>query len=541
MRRILSILMLMACTSLVSVSPVSAWLFSSDDTLVTIDGTRYTTDDFKRWWKFWNDEGLEVPKRPDSYIEWLLLAREGERMQLDTDPGFQRQTRVFLTSRALLLLKGDAIDGRIKITDADLWARYEKAYSPRWLIERLHFSSEDQAMAAWQELSTGALDVETLIARDPEEGGPVTRNENWVRPVGIDEGWVEIFRNLKVGDVVEPSEHKGGLLLYHLKAMEGADQADFHMTRQQIRRELWKEQENALTLQLLADLRRKYEVKVDEERIAAIDLMAPDEALTDAVVISTNRQNVTEREFVEVARRDMGQRPDAAHAAFDEEKARETKARVVDGIVAQSLTNWESLDRRYEEKEPFKWEYEFNVRHRLTGAVERRLFAAEIDVTEEEIQRHYEENIARFTQPALVRFYIIDDTQGPIDRVWADVATRKEFPAAVREHFGRNIRPEEVPVSHLDPDVRAAIDRLAVGDTSQPFTAQGSRVIVHLLSRTPESPLPLARVSNTIRSRLVQEKTEQKRREYLDLLKSRSKIEVHDRRWQSVKRELGGV
>ncbi len=541
MRRFISILMLIACTAILPVSPAFAWFFGSDDTLVTIDGTRYTGEDFKRWWKFWNDEGLELPKNPDLYIDWLLLAREGERMELASDPAFQRQTRIFLQSRTLLMLKYDAVDSRIKINDADLWSRYEEQYSPRWLVERLVFDDEQGAAAAWRELSENGVTLQDLLTRDAEAGGPLSRHENWVRPNGIDAGWTAILKKMNVGEVVDPSEHEGGVVLYHLKEREFADQLDFTRFRAQIRRELWKEQENNLTLQLLWDLRKKYDVKIDGERIEALDLNAPDDAFTDDVVISTSRQDVSEWDFIVMARRDMALRPDAAHAVFDEKKAREVKARVVDGIIAQSLTNWEALDRRYEEREPFKWEYDFHVRHRLTTAVEQRLFASEATVSDDEVKRYYEEHLSRFTQPAIVRLYIIDDTQGPVERVWSDVVVRKDFPRAVREHFGRSVQPQEVPLDHLDPDVKSAVEKLAVGETSQPFTAQGSRVLVHLLARTPAEPLPFDRVSGSIRTRLTEQKIDQQRKAYLDLLKSRSKIEVRDRRWQSVKRELGGV
>ena len=51
MHRILSTLILFACLILMSAVPAKAWLFG-DSALVTIDGTEYTAEDFKRWWSF---------------------------------------------------------------------------------------------------------------------------------------------------------------------------------------------------------------------------------------------------------------------------------------------------------------------------------------------------------------------------------------------------------------------------------------------------------------------------------------------------------
>jgi hypothetical protein len=49
----------------------------------------------------------------------------------------------------------------------------------------------------------------------------------------------------------------------------------------------------------------------------------------------------------------------------------------------------------------------------------------------------------------------------------------------------------------------------------------------------------LARVADSIRVKLEQEKLVQKRNEYLDQLKSRSQIKVNQSAWKTVQKELG--
>jgi hypothetical protein len=242
-----------------------------------------------------------------------------------------------------------------------------------------------------------------------------------------------------------------------------------------------------------------------------------------------------------VVRKLMNSRPGAAHAASDAEASKKLKDETVGNILAQSLTNWEALDRHYEEKEPFKWEYQFNRQHRLTLELESLLFAPEAKVGDEEIKAHYEANLARYSQPEVVKVFIIDDTQGPIDLVWADVLVGKTFPAALKAHFEKTISAQEVPANHLDPAVKAAVDKIAVGETSPIFAAQGSRVIVHLISRIPSAPIPLERVSASIRSKLGREKVDRARQAYLEQIKSRSRIDVSKRQWQAIQKELGGA
>ena len=143
MRRFTSILIILACLAFLPAAAAKAFLF--DDTLVSIDGTNYSVDDFKHWWKFWKDDKTPLPETPDPYIDWLLLSKEAARMDLANDPSFQRQTRIFLQSRTLLMLKYEAVDSKINITDADIRNRYEEIFLPRWVVQRLDFKSEEAA------------------------------------------------------------------------------------------------------------------------------------------------------------------------------------------------------------------------------------------------------------------------------------------------------------------------------------------------------------------------------------------------------------
>ncbi|MEJ2033891.1 MAG: peptidylprolyl isomerase [Deltaproteobacteria bacterium] len=338
---------------------------------------------------------------------------------------------------------------------------------------------------------------------------------------------------------MDPSKHKNGAVLYYLKDQKGSDEEDFAKLREDIRKDLWREQENDLTKELLDGLKAKYHVKVNEERVEALNINAADDTYTDEPVITSDRQNVSEKQFMSVIRRLMNTREQAAHAASDEKAARDLKASTVDNIIAQSVTNWESLDRHFEEKEPFKWEYEFNYHHRLVQALEQRLFVPEAKVTDDEIKQYYQENIKRYTQPTLVKLYLIDETQGPIDQIWAEAATGVAFDK-VAEKKGIKLKALETPVNHLDPEVKPMVEKMVDGETSPIFTAQGVKVIAHLLERTPETPLPLDRVKSSIRSHLSSEKIRQSRSAYLDKIKSQSKIEIKQRQWKAIQKELGG-
>jgi hypothetical protein len=540
MQRVISTLMLFVFISLLPASPVQAWFFG-DNTLVTIDETDYTTEEFKRWWGFWKEEGDTLPETPDFYIDWLLLAREGRRMELDSDPGFKRGTNVFLLSRTLLKLKYEEIDSQINVTDADVKKEYEERYVPRYFLEGMEFKDEAIAKAAWQELTDGSVTVAELLDRDLESGGPVKSAEMTLRKGALESKWADTYQAMVIGDVLDPKSLGESKVLWYLKGKKGADDEDFTMLQEKISKDLRKTQGAVLTRALIADLREKYEVKIDEERLDAIDLKTDGSTLSDEPVITSTQQNVSEKDFYAIMQRLFKTRPMVAGALADEQATKQLKGDTAYNVIAQSVTNWEALDRHYEEKEPFKWAYDFNYDHRLVLSVQQRLFSEQAKVTDDEVRQEYDQNKSRYTVPSRVKLYIIDETQGPIDTIWAETATGLSIDKALTKHMENYPGLKDVPANHLDPEIKPVVDQLTVGETSPIFSAQGIRVMVHLSERIPEAVVPFDRIKENIQRDLLSKKIEQLQENFSETIKSGSEIDVQPRQWEAVQKELGGA
>jgi hypothetical protein len=542
MQRILSALILLVFLSLLPAAPVKAWFFDND-TLVSIDGTDYTTEDFKRWWEFWKEEGMSLPETPDPYIDWLLLAREGRSMDLESDPGFKRATTVFLQSRTLLKLKYEAVDSQINVTDSEVRKHYDEHFVPRWVLGGMEFQDKAAAAAVWKELSDGSVTIESILDRKPESGGPVKTADMSLRPRDLEKSqkWKSIYQDLSVGQVVDPVKIGESKVLWYMKEQKGADDEDFTREREGIYSSLWDQQERALTRELIDALREKYEVEVDFERLDALDMNADDATFTDAPIVTSSKQNISEKDFVAIMRRVMETRPMLAHSLGDKEAMQPLKRDTVYNVLAQTLTNWESIDRHYEEKEPFKWEYEFNYNHRLVLGTQQRLFSDQAKITGDEIKQHYEKNKARYAVPARAKLIILDESQGPIDQVWADVAVGKSMEDALKKHFEKHPGLQDVPINHLDPEIKTVVEGLSQGETSQIFTVQGVRVLVHVSQIVPEKAIAFERVKDPIHRELFQKKIDQLQDTYLTTVKSSAEIEVQQQKWEAVRKELGGA
>jgi hypothetical protein len=540
MQKLISFATLLVCLTLVPGGALAGWF--SSDTLVTLNGTDYDKEEFKQWWKFWQEKDQKLPETPDFYVDWLLLKEEAERMDIANAPGFKRQERIFLQSRGLLMLKYEEVDSRIKVTDEQIQARYQERYVPRWLVQQLTFADEEAALAAWKQLDSGSLTVAELVGEsDAEAGDAPSAMERWLRPKLVDPGWAKIFQQTPVGQVVDPQLHQQGKQLFYIKASDAGGEDDLAAVREEIRKTLWREQEDQLTAKLLDELWDQYQVEIDRERLAALDLNAEDSSFGDAPVITTSKENVSEKQFIAVVRRLQQDRPAAMMALTDKEKAQDFKLETAKNIINQSVTNWGTLDRHFEKEEPFKSVYQFNYNYRLVKMLENQLFSLKAEPTEEELTELYQEKGKFYKVPAQVKLYILDETRGPIGKIWAEVAVGKPFTAAAKELLGHAPRAVETPLNHLDPQVREVVDKLAEGETSQLFEARGDRVLVHLVSRSPERTPPLEKIRDSLINGYQRESFDRARAEYLQQLKANARIDVNQKVWKSIRKELGGA
>lgn len=100
MRRITFILCIISL-SLLAVSPGNAWSWG-EKPLVQINGEQFHPEDFINWWQNWQEKNQPVPETLDPFIDWQLLAKEAERMELYREPTYQQKVSVFLRVRSLM-------------------------------------------------------------------------------------------------------------------------------------------------------------------------------------------------------------------------------------------------------------------------------------------------------------------------------------------------------------------------------------------------------------------------------------------------------
>jgi parvulin-like peptidyl-prolyl isomerase len=517
------------------VDPAAAAWFFGEKPLATIDGEVYTSQDFKGWWKYWREDGSLFPESPEPFIDWQLLVKEAERMELDRQPSYKRKVEVFLKVRTLLLLKNEEIDSKISITDDQLKQYYEKEYSPQSHIQVLYFNDPQIAMQAAEDLRSGEKNMRYYKDHSSIHGSQVYYQEKKLRPKEIPLEWQGILAALEAGQVSQALAWKDGYVIFILQSRIWFDQEDFDSLKSSMEGELKKIREAELSSNLMENLKSKYQVQVDEQALADVDLYDPAIFSSEKPLVMSTRGTITVGQLVKKARSELQFFKDYGG---DPQKIEQLKKRTLSYLLSQELITWASLDRHYEREEPLKESYQFYVRHRLVKELERLVFSQEIAVTGDEIAAFYNMNIEEFSQPERVDIAVMYYQGELIDRLWAEIVTGGDFFAVAEKYDGVRSEITQQMSDQLSDEMRKKIQQLAKGEVAEPFYERNRWVIVKLVDRQAASVEPMEVASLKISDTLKNEKFAQRKKDFLEQLKAKVSITVNQDVWQKLQEEL---
>lgn len=515
-----------------------AWPWGAEK-LVTINGSNFTTDDFKNWWINWKEKDTHFPESPDPFVDWHLLVQEAEKMELYNEPAYRHKIDVFLKARTLLLYQGDKIRSRIKISDKELKDLYEGKFLPRLQLQILYFIDEGVAKKSYAQIKEGDLDFakfaadERVIAKNS-----VYYEEKWTRSNQLQQEWRPAVDNLALGAMSEPFQWRKGFVIIRLKEQKGYDAEDFELLKPMITNEIREVKGQQLTVELVGQLKKKYHVKVDQQVFDALNLDSSNEELLDQTLISMDNASYTVRVFLNLVNKELRFRK---QYGFDVEEEDKLKKRLLEGVLAQTLTTRGALDEHYEEKEPLKPLYLFYTQHRLITELEKRLFRPQVQVSEQDIEKYYQENLDRFSQPEMISLAVVEDEENLINKMYEEMKRGADLFEVASRYYSGQLPVQNMQFKYLDPIVQKVADSLVIGEVSNPFVVKGHHTIIKLIKRTPATPMPFDHVHDKVAALVDKEKFSRVRNEYLAALKERSVIEIKNRAWEKIKKELGDL
>lgn len=510
--------------------------------LATINDVEYTNDDFKNWWKHWNTKNEEkFPASPDEFINFQLMVQQGLEMGYDTQPGFLRKLDVFLQVRALMSLKYEEVDSKAAVTEDDLKKYFDENYGTVWVLQILAFDSEDKAQKAYdlmlplQGQTPGRLVFADIAGGDAEDKAD-TYDEVQLTVYDFyknkKESWLEIVRKLGAGEVAKPFLNKDDIryILLRLVEIHPAAEEVFEEKRKEMHQVINKEKRNQLTIKLIENLKEKYNVQIDEELLNSIEVGPeyPQEFLAKVVVSMTDFK-ATVYDVIYNVIKEKRLRKDVSDQYLKES--------VVNTIISQTLINKESLARGYEKRPPLLWTYEFYKQNRLRAEVEAGLMNSIVS-TDQELHDYYDLNVADYTVSEKVTFFLLKGGEDVLKKIWLGSLSGENL-TELAEKYSVDGTMQSQDVVSLAPEIVKELKQLDKGQVSMPFVHDGSYGLLKLYDRLPGQVIPFEQVKVQVNEQLKKKKFEVVKSEYLNKLKSRSKIDFNQGVWNDLERELG--
>jgi len=505
------------------------------NSLVEINGKRYTGKDFKTWWQFWKDKDTQFPETPDKFINWILLSDEAKAMGLDEEPSYKRKLRIFREVRSILQLRYDEVEKKININPDSLWAFYKKEFSPFYSIKILITDNKSEAFK-WKKILKTKKDFDKYFNQLKKKGK--AKDLGWKRPVGIPEEFKKAVFNYKKDKIYGPILYKKNYYFIMVNDKFAGSKKDYQKIHKNVAYRYKKYMEAKLTRELIDKLKKKYKIEVNWKlinRIKPFDNLSAD--LKDKVVIKIEDNILKAEKFKKDLEKEINLR--GLRKRLSEEVIAKVKKNIVNDVISQTLTSIEALNRHYENT-VMKDIYWFYKRNRLIREFENRVIIPKIKITDDELKEYYIKHKKDFTTPELVEIAVIQTHDRKlIYDAFRRIRNGENFFEVAREIQFHGARPEVRRVDNLIKELRIAIEKMREGEVSPVIKYKDWYFIVKLIKKHHKNVHKFETVKKNIKDIIFKKKFNQLENEYIKKLREKSEIKINKKEWENIKKELG--
>jgi parvulin-like peptidyl-prolyl isomerase len=354
-------------------------------------------------------EGETAPKIDykatlDRLINMTLINMEAKEMGLDQDPDIKDQIDTYADG----LLRGMLKDRQTKdiIPDKDLVERFYKEAAKEWKIKSVIFTKEEDAkkMAAdlkggkdFNELVKKALADKTAKGGEPGQYMKVDKLLPQIAAQVV---------NLKAGAVTPVIEVPDGFTIVKVEDIrypEGDEGA-----RKDAEKRAVNQKANVVLKNYFDGLKKKYAVKVNQKLFKSLNYETTPAKLKKLFNDKRTLLKIKGEKPITV-----GQYTDVLNAKFyhgieraiTEKKVNVQKGDVLNEILARVLFLKEAKAQGIDKTEEYKNSLERYKRAVIFGVFIQKVVVPDIKITEGENKKYYEDHIADYTTPEMVKLY----------------------------------------------------------------------------------------------------------------------------------------
>ncbi len=532
----LSIVLAGLCLCLTTPTLSRAFFWGEQD-LVSINGAGFSAEDYRSWWREWREAEMPVPESPDDFVDWVLLYQEAQSMQLDQNPAYQKKLAVFLKVRALMQLKQDEVTAHTRMPEEkELWADYLREHTPIFNLQLVSVNTAEDAAVISQALAGGSTLSATAKVAGLTQAAEVLEATGPLRAEKIPEPIRLALTDAAAGQVGGPVTYGHVWYFYQVLDRNDGNETDFAGFKEELLRQALKRQENQLTHELVEVLKKQYQVIVKDELIAQITPEGFPPALADQLALQVGNTMVSVNNLYQAVAKEHKLRGSAQRNA---ESFESTKRRVVNDVITQTVTGLEAINRHYEERPPLKQTFAFYRQHRLIKELEKALIQPAVKVADSDAEAYYREHPELFSRGGLVELARVETKELALaEKLEKRLKAGEEFFQVMQPLAPAGVETSRVPIDHLPPVIRQAVEKLAPGQVSGAVRDGETIHFIKLIREGEREFIPFEKVSGQILGQLQESRFAEEKGRLLQQLRSRSTIEVSQREWNKLKQRL---
>jgi peptidyl-prolyl cis-trans isomerase C len=462
-----------------------------------------------------------------------LLAQEARTLGMDRDDEIRAKVAGLRERLARRRLEKEEIYSRIEVDPERLDSLYEEIFRTATLrvVTR---KDRKEAQALLEEIERGA-DIAELAREQSQD--PYSMRGGLMKGVArldIAADFAEIIFSSEPGQVGGPVATSSGWTVFRVEAIEPADPQQYERRKGEVQKVLRLQQRDALRSDLLARLREKHEVVLEEDVYKSIVAEAlPDGRLLprienpDAVVVEAGGRVITSAKFGKAlaARWDSIASPEVAN---------KIKPVLLDNMTVDELIAAEALSRGYHETAEVDREAHALETRLLVTQYLREVLTPQTEASKDEIEAYFEEHRDEFRRPP--RLYVSQLTVATREEAedLADlVRGGAEFAWLARRHSQDEYRDGGGSVGWVlaSEGVRGFEAELATAEPGEVFGPKGAEdswKLVHVGVVEDQGFYSLNEVSGNVRRRVESQKFIGLIDTYIGRLRERSEIVIDE-------------
>jgi peptidyl-prolyl cis-trans isomerase C len=475
----------------------------------------------------------DIRKLVDRLINDELLAQEARALGIDEETEIRSRVEAHRRKLSLERLEREEIEDKIKITEEMLREAFKREYATATLhiLTAEERETADELLVLLQE---GAEFEELARERSSDpyatRGGKMESVERVDFPIGLaNRVW-----SLPPGELAGPFRTRLGWSLLRVDAFGEADPQRYDAVKNWLEGQLRFRESEGLRDALGKRLREAYEVSVDDQAVSAIGC----EQLSDGRLMPR-----IEDPAVTVAR--VGERSiradelgkalaDRWKGVRNQEAALATRSVLLRQLIRDELLRIESEQRGYEESPEIQRAVRAFERDLIVRRYTRDVIMPKVEVTQEEMRAYYDEHKDGFANPPKLHVgQITVEEEAEAERLAGLLRQGADLAWLARQHSIDRFKEAGgergwlVPVEGVD----SFQDQLAgsqPGDVLGPIGVPGNYVILKVNAREDQGVRAFAEVAGNIRSFVFAQNYREYHDEYVQRLRERSEIEIHE-------------